>query len=353
MPSLANQLASRLDGEVRVDAGSRAIYATDPSNYRQVPLGVVLPRHAGDVIETLAFARRYGLAVLGRGGGTSLSGQTCNEGLVVDFSKYMNRITHLDPEARRARVEPGVVLDHLRLAAGRYGLTFGPDPATHQYCTLGGMIGNNSCGVRSVMAAHYGPGPTTAHNVHAMDVVLYDGTRLQLGPMGDADVASWRARGGRAAELAAQLLAFQRRHVDRIREEFPDIPRRVSGYNLPALLPDNGFHLARAVVGSESTLCLVLEATVELIDALPHRILVALGFPDGFAAADRVPEVMSHRPVGVEGLDEGLIEDLRRTGLGGEKLALLPEGKRGGCWSSSAPARARRRWSGAASLRAR
>jgi Fe-S oxidoreductase len=144
--------------------------------------------------------------------------------------------------------------------------------------------------------------------------------------MGDVDVASWQARGGRAAELAAQLLTFQRRHADRIREEFPDIPRRVSGYNLPALLPENGFHLARAVVGSESTLCLVLEATVELIDALPHRMLVALGFPDVFAAADRVPEVMSHRPVAVEGLDEGLIEDLRRTGLGGEKLALLPGG---------------------------
>ena len=150
--ALATALRRHLRGEVRFDKGSRALYATDGSSYRQVPIGVVLPRDIDDVITTVALAREFGAPILCRGGGTSLAGQCCNVAVVIDMSKYLDGILQVDPARRVARVQPGVVLDHLRTAAERYHLTFGPDPATHDRCTLGGMIGNNSCGVHSVMA---------------------------------------------------------------------------------------------------------------------------------------------------------------------------------------------------------
>ena len=320
LDGLSADLHDAVAGEVRFDSGSRALYATDASNYRQVPLGVVVPRDADDVVATVAIARRYDAPILGRGAGTSLAGQCCNAGIVLDFSKYMNRIVEIDAGQRIARVQPGVVLDELRAAAAPHGLTFGPDPATHAYCTLGGMIGNNSCGVRSVMSAFYGPGPTTADNVHALEVLTYDGERMHLGA--DPQMAA-RPR----SDLIGGLAKFRDRYVEEIRSGFPSIPRRVSGYNLPALLPEHGFHIAQAMVGSESTLGLVLEATVHLIPSRPHRILVVLGFEDVFAAADRVPEVMSYKPVGLEGFDDKLAADLRRTGLDAGNLRLLPEGR--------------------------
>ena len=323
---LGRDLAVALSGEVRFDAGTRALYATDASNYRQIPLGVVVPRDAGEVALAIDVIRRHGGSVFGRGAGTSLAGQTCNDGIVLDFSKYMHRILEVNPQHRTARVQPGVVLDRLRAAAAPHGLTFGPDPATHEYCTLGGMIGNNSCGVRSVMAEFYGPGPTTAHSVEALDVVLYDGTRMRVGATDESEFRRVGALGGRPAEIYRALKSFQDRYADLIRREFPDIPRRVSGYNLPALLPENGFHIARALVGSESTLATVLEATVRLMPSMPERTLVVLGFPDVFTAADRVPDVRAFRPVGLEGFDAGLVQDLRDAGLHLDYLTLLPEG---------------------------
>jgi FAD/FMN-containing dehydrogenase/Fe-S oxidoreductase len=289
-----------------------------------VPIGVVVPRDARDVVAAVAAARRHGAPILGRGSGTSLAGQCCNEAIVLDFSKYMNAVLGIDAEGCTARVQPGVVLDQLRGAAAGADLTFGPDPATHAYCTLGGMIGNNSCGVRSVMAQFHGPGPTTADNVDSLEVVTYRGLRLHLGALDEHGFARARAQG--AGELFTRLQTFQQQYAELIRREFPDIPRRVSGYNLPALLPENGGNVARALVGSESTLALVLEATVRLIPALPHRILVVLGFEDVFTAADRVPEVMSFEPVGCEGFDDRLVRDLRESGLHEEYLQLLPQG---------------------------
>jgi FAD/FMN-containing dehydrogenase/Fe-S oxidoreductase len=323
--TLTAELRRAVAGEVRFDSGSRALYATDASNYRQVPVGVVIPRSTDDVLATVEVARRHDVPLLGRGAGTSLAGQCCNTGIVVDFSKYMNRVIAIDGSSKTARVQPGAVLDDLRAAAARSGLTFGPDPATHRYCTLGGMIGNNSCGVRSVMSALYGRGPTTADNVAALDVVTYDGLRMRL----DASTGSTLGQPASAREtgLRRALARFQERYAVAIRREFPDIPRRVSGYNLPALLPEKGFNLAGALVGSESTLALVLEATVHLLPARPHRVLVVLGFDDVFAAADRVPDVMQHGPVGLEGMDGKLADDLRRTGLDSGNLRLLPEGR--------------------------
>ncbi|HTC78096.1 MAG TPA: FAD-binding oxidoreductase, partial [Terriglobales bacterium] len=171
---LAAHLRKQIQGEVRFDAGSRALYATDGSNYRQVPIGVVLPKTLDDVIATVALCREHGAPLLSRGGGTSLAGQCCNVAVVMDFSKYLHRILDLDPINRRARVQPGVILDDLRKRAEQHHLTFAPDPSTHNHCTLGGMIGNNSCGVHSVM------GGKTEENTLELDILLYDGTRLKV-----------------------------------------------------------------------------------------------------------------------------------------------------------------------------
>src|SRR5438552_16032330 len=173
--ALASELGGHIRGEVRFDNGSRALYATDASNYHQVPIGVVIPRDADDVVQTIAVARSFGAPVLARGGGTSLAGQCCNVAVVLDTSKYMNRMIGLDPATRRARVQPGLVLDSLRQAAHQHSLTFAPDPSTHTHCTLGGMIGNNSCGVHSVM------GGKTDDNVEELEILTYDGLRMRVG----------------------------------------------------------------------------------------------------------------------------------------------------------------------------
>src|SRR5438093_12567306 len=192
-------LRRHLRGEARFDTGSRALYATDGSNYRQVPIGVVLPRDAEDVIAAVALARQFGAPILCRGGGTSLAGQCCNVALVLDMSKYMDQIIEIDPERRIARVQPGVVLDHLRNAAEKYHLTFGPDPATHDRCTLGGMIGNNSCGVHSVMAGK------NDENVEALEIVTYDGLRLRVGATPNDEYAAIVAQSDRRAEIYRRL----------------------------------------------------------------------------------------------------------------------------------------------------
>ncbi len=318
--ALARELRRNVGGEVRFDDGGRALYATDASNYRQVPLGVVLPRDADDVIATVAICRRHGAPVLPRGGGTSLAGQCCNVAVVLDTSRHMNRILELDPKRRIARVEPGVVLDRLRDAAERHRLTFGPDPSTHNHCTLGGMIGNNSCGLHSVMAGK------TDENVESLDVLTYDGLRLRVGATSDVELARLASAGGRAGAIYAGLHALRDRYADRIRAVFPHIARRVSGYNLIHLLPERGFHVARALVGSEGTCVSVLEATVRLVPSPPARALLVLGFPDVYDAAARVPDVLETGPIALEGMDDRLVEDMKKTGIHPRDVALLPDG---------------------------
>ena len=317
---LASDLRRRIRGEVRFDTGSRALYATDGSNYRQVPIGVVIPKVADDVVETLAVARRYGAPVLARGGGTSLAGQCCNVAVVMDFSKYLNRIIDLNPTGRQARVEPGVVLDELRSAAEKHHLTFGPDPSTHNHCTLGGMIGNNSCGVHSVMAGK------TDDNIEGLEILTYDGVRLRVGATTDVELERIIHEGGRRGEIYAGLKRLRDRYGDLIRKKFPDIPRRVSGYNLPWLLPEHGFHVARALVGSECTCVTVLEATVRLVPSPPARTLLVLGYSDVYAAGDHIPEVMENHPIALEGLDDHLVEDMKKKRLHPEDVKLLPDG---------------------------
>jgi len=307
-------------GEVRFDDGSRALYATDGSNYRQIPIGVVIPRDADDVVATISLAREHGAPILCRGGGTSLAGQCCNVAVVLDFSKYMAEILEIDPVRRIARVQPGVILDNLRNAAEKHHLTFGPDPATHDRCTLGGMIGNNSCGAHSVMAGK------TDDNIEDLDILTYDGVRMKVGKTSDAELEKIIAAGGRRGEIYAGLRKLRDTYSDLIKKRYPNIPRRVSGYNLNCLLPENGFHVARALVGSEGTCATVLEASCRLVESPPERVLLLIAYPDVFQCADRVPEIMAHHPIGLEGIDELLVEFTRRKRLSPEGLALLPPG---------------------------
>ena len=317
--ALRDQLVRTIEGEVRFDAGSRALYATDASNYRRVPVGVVIPRHEEDVIRAVALARENRIPVLSRGGGTALAGQTTNAALVLDFSKYMNAVRRIDADQRLAQVEPGLVQAHLNAAAARYGLFFAPDPATKDRCTLGGMIGNNSCGAHS--AAH----GKTVDNLASLDVLLYDGTRMSLGAGGEGEYASAMTQSGRIGEIYAKTRTIVERYGEQVRARYPRIPRRVSGYNLDELLPENGFNLARAVVGSEGTLAVVLAATVKLVPIPKRIVLVVLGFEDVFAAADQTPWLLAHRPQALEGFDHRLPDFARAKGLPGVRY--LPAGR--------------------------
>ncbi|RKG81809.1 FAD-binding oxidoreductase [Corallococcus exercitus] len=319
---LERELRRRLRGDVHFDAGERALYATDASNYRQVPLGVVCPRSVEDVVEAGRLCRKYGAPLTSRGGGTALAGQTCNVAVVLDFSRHLDRVLHLDPERRLARVQPGTVLDVLRTeAVKRHGLTFGPDPATHNRCTLGGMLGNNSCGVHAQMAGR------VADNTESLDVLTYDGVRLRVGRTSDDELQRLMREPGRVGELYRGMKALRDRYADLIRARFPRIPRRVSGFNLDELLPENGFHVARALVGTEGTCVTVLEATLNLVPEPKARSLLVLGYPDVFLAADDVPEVVEAGPIGLEGLDAKLIDGMKRKHLHAEDLPLLPEGE--------------------------
>lgn len=320
LPALERELRSSVQGEVRFDQGSRALYATDASNYRQVPVGVVLPYDAEDVEAAVGVCRKHGVPVLSRGGGTSQAGQCCNVAVILDNSKYFNQIVDLDPDGCLAWVQPGVILDQLRDAAEQHHLTFGPDPSTHSRCTLGGMIGNNSCGVHSIMAGN------TVDNIEELEVLTYDGLRMRVGRTSDEELARIIAEGGRRGEIYAGLRALRDRYAAAIRKRYPKIPRRVSGYNLDQLLPENGFHVARALVGSEGTCATVLEAVTKLVVSPPSRTLVVLGFSDIFAASDRVMEVMEHGPIGLEGMDDRVAGYIRAKGLSPDGLALLPEG---------------------------
>jgi FAD/FMN-containing dehydrogenase/Fe-S oxidoreductase len=318
---LALELAREIRGQARFSEGARALYANDASVYRQVPLGVVVPKSADDVVATVEICRAHGAPLLARGCGTGLAGQTVNRGVVIDFSQHMHELLELDPERRLARVQPGIVLDRLRERAEEFDLTFGPDPATHSRCTLGGMIGNNSCGVHSIMAG------VTADNIKSLDVVLYDGTRMTLpSAVSEEELESRVAAGGREGGIYGRLRDLRDRYGDLVRERFPDIPRRISGYNLDRLLPENGFNLAAAIVGTEATCALTLAADCKLIPSPQHRALVLLGYEDSPTAADQVPAIMEYEPIGLETFDQKLVDNELSKGLK-RRTELLPGGQ--------------------------
>jgi FAD/FMN-containing dehydrogenase/Fe-S oxidoreductase len=320
--SLQRALESSVRGEVQFDAGHRAAYSHDSSNYRQTPICVVLPRDADDIEAAVAAAHEHDAPVTPRGCGTSLAGAACNTAVVIDASKHMREILEIDPDRRLARVQPGVIRDDLaRITEKRWNLTFGPDTSTHEYATFGGMIGANSCGVHSVMAGR------TADNVIELEVLTHDGVRMRVGETDGPELDRLIAEGGRRGEIYRRMRDIRDRYTDEIRARYPEIPRRVSGYNLDELLPEKGFNVAAALTGSEGTLVTVLEATVRLVDAPPVRSLVVLGFKDIFTAADHVPAVLEHEPTGLEGMDDELVDDMRREGMHSDDIKLLPEGK--------------------------
>jgi FAD/FMN-containing dehydrogenase/Fe-S oxidoreductase len=315
MTDLEADLRKAVRGEVGFDVTSRALTTMDASNYRRVPVGVVAPRDADDVAAALEVCRSHGVPVVPRGGGTSIAGQATGTGVVLDFTRHMNRVLALDPEARTAVVQPGLVLDRLQDAAAPHGLRFGPDPSTHSRCTLGGMIGNNSCGSHSVAWG------TTADSVSELDVVTARGQRLRLGQ-------GWAGAPTGLRELVDGELA-------RLRTGFPELPRRISGYALDALLPEHRADVARSFCGSEGTLGVLTEAVVRLVEAPRARALAVLGYADEGAAAEAAAGLLVHRPLTVEGMAADLVPS----------AAALP---RGGAWlfvetggSSAAEARAR------------
>jgi FAD/FMN-containing dehydrogenase/Fe-S oxidoreductase len=320
--SLEARLRATVRGEVAFDAGNRSAYAHDSSNYRQPPIGVVVPRDADDIVAAVAACSEHGAPVLARGCGTGLAGQTCNVAVVIDHSRHMRQIKEIDPERRVAVVDPGVVHDQLtNTTEERWNLTFGPDTSTHEYATFGGMIGNNSCGTHSVMAGR------TVDNLGELEIITYDGLRMRVGRTSDDDLQRIIAAGGRRAEIYRAMRELRDRYADQIRARYPDIPRRVSGYNLDQLLPENGFNVARALCGSESTLATVLEATLELVPMPPCRSLLVLGYEDIWHAADHVMEIREQGAIALEAVDDTLIRDMKLMKTHEQDIAMLPEGR--------------------------
>jgi len=325
--AIAAALKEKIEGEVRFDAGSRALYATDGSNYRQVPIGVVIPKSKEDIINIVEICEHYGAPLLSRGGGTSLAGQCCNVAVVMDFSKYYNKVLNINVDKRLATVEPGIVLDEMKKHTEKYGLTFGPDPSTHNHCTIGGMLGNDSCGVHSVMSVNNGLGARASDNMYEMEILTRDGLIMKVGPTSEEELTQIIGEGGRRGEIYKRLKDLRDKYADEIRLRFPNIPRRVSGYNLDALLPENGFNVARALGGSEGTLVTILTATMHLIPNPKAKSLLVLGYPNIADAGRHAQEVMKYKPIGLEGLDHKLYDFMVHRHLHVEDLSLLPEGK--------------------------
>ncbi|HEV7978192.1 FAD-binding and (Fe-S)-binding domain-containing protein [Amycolatopsis sp.] len=298
--------------DISSDSATLALYTTDASNYRHTPLGVALPRTVDDVIAAVAGCRESGLPVITRGGGTSVAGNACGPAVILDTSRYLSGVHDLDPVARTARVAPGTVLDDLQAVAAPHGLRFGPDPSTHSRCTIGGMIGNNACGSHSVAWGR------TVDVVQELDVLLYDGTRLRVGPTSPSEVDARAELPGTEGRVYRELRALVQDNLALLRTELSTWPRRVSGYGLEHLLPENGFNVAKALVGSEGTCVSVLEATVGLAELPKHKTLAVLGFPSDVDAADAVMEILPWSPLTVEGVDAELVAllgEARETGL--------------------------------------
>ena len=314
------ELRGVMRGDVEFDTSSRSIFATDSSNYRQIPLGVVYPLDEDDVRNAVEVCRRFNAPILGRGAGTSLAGQACNVAVVVDMSRHMNSILSIDPERRTARVQPGVVLDQLNASARALDLTFGPDPATHAWCTLGGMVGNNSCGTHGLYTGK------TVDCVDEIVVITYESERIVLGRCDDARYEELTREGGDQGRIVRELRELRDDFADELRSGFPAISRRVSGYNLDQLLPENGFNLARSIVGSESTCGLVTEILVSLAPWPKHRVLVVVGFDDVYEAADHVPMMLANDLIGLEGFDVRLVQQMAAKRMNLENIELLPPG---------------------------
>ena len=318
----AGELAAALRkaglSEIDTATRRRAEYSSDASNYRVVPLVVAFPRSTDEMAAALAVCAELGVPLAGRGAGTSIAGNALSTGLVLDTSRYLNKVLSVDPEGRTAVVQPGAVLDSVTQAAAPFGLRFGPDPSTHSRATVGGAIGNNACGSR---ALRYG---RSADNVVALDVLTGTGVRFTAGRYGKDEPLPAAPE----AALLAGLRALVDSDLATIRTEFGRFTRQVSGYSVEHLLPENGFDVAKFLSGTEGTLALTLGATVRLVGAPRATALAVLGYPDMPAAADAVPALLPQAPVALEGLDSRLV-DVVRARRGPSAVPGLP---RGGGW---------------------
>lgn len=322
MRGLERELRKIVRGEVHFEDGYRAMYSTDAANYRQVPIAVVLPKDADDAQKAMTICHKYGAPATPRGGGTSLTGASCNAAVIFDYSKYMNRILELDPHKKIAIVEPGVVLDDVRNAADKYQLTVGPAPSTHNRCNIGGMFGNNSCGMPAQFSGRL------EENVFDAEVLLHDGTRMRVGATKPAELEQIIRQGGRKGEIYAKLKQIRDKYKRLIQERFPDIPRRVSGYNLHQLFEENGFNVARALIGSEGTIIHVLEITVRLVPKPKCDAMALIGFEDIATAGDHVAFCNTHMPHALEAMDETLFQHMHEKGKNPhEQEELFPDGR--------------------------
>jgi len=321
LDTLYQDLRQQIQGEADFTPAGVAMFTSDASNYRQVPLGVVFPKTEADIKLTISACKVHNVPALMRGAGTSQNGQTVNEAVIIDCSRFMNQVLSIDVENRSALIQPGIVCDALKAVAEEHGLTFGPDPATHSRCTLGGMIGNNSCGPHSMLAGK------TVENVIELEVLTPTGESFWAGPTTDTELDTIISGNDERARIYRELKSIRDEYADEIRQRYPTIKRRVSGYNLDQLLPENGFNVARALVGSEGTCISILKARVSLIENPKFKRLFVLGFKDIFDAGDIVPSVMPFSPIAMEGLDWNIIGGLNDRNLRQREVALLPKGR--------------------------
>ena len=289
-------------------------------------------RRNEDIVEAHRVCSHYGAPIVNRGGGTSLSGETVNFAVVIDNSKYLNRIGEADTVQRLVTVEPGAINEQVNKKVGKTNLVFGPDPSSHAYCTIGGNIGNNSCGIHSVQAQLYGPGPRTSDNVHSMEIVTYRGDRFHVGVGEESQLDQIIRQGGPKGEIYRRLRQLRDHYTHLIRQRFPSVdklPRRVSGYNLDELLPERGFNVARALVGTESTCATALEITLMLTPALLKRVTAVVQYDELPDAAEHISEIMEWKPIGLEALDQRLFNDENMEHKDEEALKKLPRSGKG------------------------
>src|SRR5215467_9792290 len=307
-PGLERRLKAEISGEIAFDRFTRGRYATDASHYQMMPLGVVMPRTVAEAERAIALARQEGVTVLARGGGTSQSGQTVNHSLVVDCSKYLNRVLDVDVAGRRCVVEPGIVLDDLNRQLKSHGLWFPVDISTASRATIGGMTGNNSCGARSL---RYG---NTRENVISIDALLADGTQAHFGRVAN-DLSDLPANSP-LRPLAADLLALGAREANEITARFPKVQRRVGGYNLDALTPGrNDLNLAHILVGSEGTLGFSTQIELKLSPLLGRRAVGVCHFGRFHDAMDAAQHIVKLAPIAVELVDRTMIALAREIAI--------------------------------------
>ena len=323
---IADELTRRVDGEVRFDPYSRLLYSTDASIYQMEPIGVVIPRTADDVQAVVEFAAGEGIPVLPRSGGTSLAGQTVNHAIVLDFSKYLNNVLEVNAEEGWARVQPGIILEQLTKQVANHGLQYAPDPTTANRACVGGGIGNNTCGAHSVI---YGK---TLDHINELDVVLSDGSRAHFAPLTASELEGRLSAGGLEGDIYRGVMRIAAEQQEEIDRTYAKIQRRVSGYNLDEFVPQAGLtgpvNLARMVVGSEGTLCVVTEARVNLVARPTMTSLSVLHFRSVFDASEATIKVLGHDPSSVELIDK-MILDRCREALGQSRLLSFIEGDPG------------------------